>query len=292
MDASGVGAEPRGLTVEQLRRTLVRYDPACSREEWEESRRPAEPPEEAVAAHGKSSLKSMPKVGVPPLAPTAPLPADERGDGVARTHETLSVDEVLDVLFPPIGEDGLPASADNATVRPCSRAKATQMDVIALHEELDERCELRSVRDDGICVQREELYEQCYDELIRQVVVQCPEWGLLLARIRDEMAMTRDSYKTLYDMAVSLGQRKVIQRDLDHQISREMEKLEYEVMIQQKRVHSLQAKLGKTRKLLKDRRDLAESQHEEEVRFIKKGNTQLANELKRLQKAAETAAAQ
>lgn len=283
------GAEPRGLTVEQLRRTLVRYDPAIPREEWEESRRPAEPPEETVTAHGKDKLKSKRKVGVPPLAPSAPLQPDERGDGVARTHDTLSVDEVLDVLFPPIGEDGQPSTADAATVRPVSRAKAGPMDVIALHEELDERCDLRSVREGGICVQREELYEQCFDELIRQDIVQCPEWGLLHARIRDEMAMTRDSYKTLYDMATSLGQRKVIQRDIDHQVRREMEKLEYEVQIQQKRVHSLQAKVLKTQKLLKDRRDLAESQHEEEVRFIKKGNTQLANELKRLQKAAETA---
>lgn len=269
-----LGGEPRGLTVEELRQTLVRYDEALPRDEWEKVSRPPEAAEEAAAAHGAAPPRA--KVCVPPLAPHAPP-----GDG--RTRDTLSAPEVLDALFPPLDEDG-------GMVRPASRIPATAMDVIALHEQLDERCELRSVRGDGICVQREEVYEQCFDELIRQTTVACPEWGLLLARLRDEMATTRDSYQTLYDMSCSLGMRKVIQRDLDHQVKKEMDALEYEVQIQQKRVHSLQAKLGKTRKLLKDRRDLAESQHEEEVKFIKKGNTQLANELKRLQRAAEAAA--
>eukprot|EP01065_Artemidia_motanka_P039213 TRINITY_DN48082_c0_g1_i1.p1 TRINITY_DN48082_c0_g1~~TRINITY_DN48082_c0_g1_i1.p1 ORF type:complete len:271 (+),score=100.12 TRINITY_DN48082_c0_g1_i1:70-882(+) len=267
-------SSPKAATVEELSQTLLQYGPPVPKHEWDEEReRPISP----------RSGKPRPPLTMPPLAPNAPPPA--AGEG--RAQETLSAAEVLDALFPP--KEQYDESTGTVLVRPVSRLPADPMDVITLQEQLDDRGELRSVRDHGICVQREELYEQCLDELVRQVTISCPERGLLLARMRNELYMTRDSYKALYDMACALGMRKVIQRDLDHQVLKEMEKLEYEVQIQQKRVHGLQAKVQKTRKLLRDRRDLAESQHEEEMRFIKKGNSQLTNELKRLQRALETA---
>ena len=37
------------------------------------------------------------------------------------------------------------------------------------------------------------------DELIRQVTVNSAERGLLLLRVRDEIRMTIDAYKTLYE---------------------------------------------------------------------------------------------
>eukprot|EP01062_Namystynia_karyoxenos_P042402 TRINITY_DN309_c0_g2_i1.p1 TRINITY_DN309_c0_g2~~TRINITY_DN309_c0_g2_i1.p1 ORF type:complete len:307 (+),score=106.90 TRINITY_DN309_c0_g2_i1:82-921(+) len=271
-------AGPRSATVAELAQTLVRYAPPIPKEEWEATRdpRPISP----------RSGRPKPAVAVPPLAPSAP-PLGSDG----RSQETLGVEEVLDALFPPKEEIG-EGTGQVRMVRPVSREPASAMAVITLQEQLEQRGELRSVRENGICVQREELYEQCFDELIRQVTVACPERGLLLARIRDELRMTRDSYKALYEMACALGMRKVIQRDLDHEVAKEMESLEYEVQIQQKRVHGLQAKVQKTRKLLADRQQLSENQHEEEMRFIRKGNTQLTNELKRLQRAVESAQAQ
>lgn len=42
---------------------------------------------------------------------------------------------------------------------------------------------------------REELYGQCFDELIRQVTINCAERGLLLLRVRDEMRMNIAAYQ-------------------------------------------------------------------------------------------------
>lgn len=42
---------------------------------------------------------------------------------------------------------------------------------------------------------REELYAQCFDELIREVTINCAERGLLLLRVRDEMRMTIAAYQ-------------------------------------------------------------------------------------------------
>lgn len=44
-------------------------------------------------------------------------------------------------------------------------------------------------RDCGICPIREELYSQCFDEVIRQITINCAERGYLLVRVRDEVRM-------------------------------------------------------------------------------------------------------
>ena len=59
-----------------------------------------------------------------------------------------------------------------------------------LWERLDQQLQQRQARETGICPVREELYAQCFDELIRQVTINCAERWLLLLRVRDEMRMT------------------------------------------------------------------------------------------------------
>ena len=57
---------------------------------------------------------------------------------------------------------------------------------------------LLQARETGICPVREELYAQCFDELIREVTINCAERGLLLLRVRDEMHMTIAAYQVSY----------------------------------------------------------------------------------------------
>ena len=49
------------------------------------------------------------------------------------------------------------------------------------------------------------------DEIIRQVTINCTERGLLLLRIRDEIAMSMEAYETLYCSSVAFGLRKALQ---------------------------------------------------------------------------------
>ena len=72
---------------------------------------------------------------------------------------------------------------------------ATKADVISLQRELDNRLQTRQARETGICPIREELYAQCFDELIRQITINCSHRGLLLVRVRDEMRMTIQAYQ-------------------------------------------------------------------------------------------------
>merc|ERR1711970_895147 len=94
-----------------------------------------------------------------------------------------------------------------------SKNPATRLDVINLQEQMDTRLMDRQARETGICPVREDLYSQCFDELIRQVTINCPERGLLLLRVRDEIRMTIDAYKTLYESSVTFGVRKQLQAE-------------------------------------------------------------------------------
>ena len=99
-----------------------------------------------------------------------------------------------------------------------SATPATKADVINLQEELDKQLQQKQARETGICPIREELYTQCFgnlmlDELIRQIAIQCIERGFLLVRVKDEIKMTTDSYQSLYESAIAYGMRKALQAE-------------------------------------------------------------------------------
>ena len=63
-----------------------------------------------------------------------------------------------------------------------AQEKASRDQAKDLFKALDEKIKERQAREKGICPVREELYAQCFDEIIRQVTIECPERGLLLLR--------------------------------------------------------------------------------------------------------------
>ena len=100
--------------------------------------------------------------------------------------------------------------AGNLWVRYVSPQPATQVDVINLQDHLDAAIQRSQARETGICPHREELFSQCFDELIRQIVINCAERGFLLVRVRDEIKMTISAYQTLYESSIAYGMRKAL----------------------------------------------------------------------------------
>ena len=87
------------------------------------------------------------------------------------------------------------------------------MDVVILQKELDIRLKQRQCRETGICPIREELYMQTFDELIRQITINCAERGFLLARVKDEIKMTIQAYQTLFESSIAFGMRNALQSE-------------------------------------------------------------------------------
>ena len=287
----GSGEWTESVTIEQLAVPLVRYSdvlvPLDSAASAAAAQRAACPPR--AAGESSPRKRDAAELGLSrPMSPSAMIDTAlsrtlvpyERHEA-ERSKEVLQADQVLDLLFPPAPAPDAPGMGYRVSTQP-----ASGLDVIALQEQQEVRLRLRSARLEGVCTQRRDVYSQCFAEVIRQVAVECPERGLLLSRVRDEIDATVDAYKSLADTASSLSMRKVIQRTLQHETQKELSVLEYEVQIQAKRVQALAAKLDKTKKIIHDKHAMLEAHHEEEVRFIKKGNIQLNNELKRLSQAS------
>lgn len=150
-----------------------------------------------------------------------------------------------------------------------SHNKASREDVTKLQTNLDQRLRSRQARESGICPIREELHSQCFDEIIRQVTIECPERGLLLMRVRDELKMTIAAYQTLYKSAVAFGMRKQIQaekgkKDLEDRIAgleaRKKELTERKIEVENKK-KAIESRNN-------DRRDKEKNRRTEELKFL------------------------
>ena len=121
----------------------------------------------------------------------------------------LNIKDTLNAMFNPKKweEDG------KIFIQEVSPEPATREKTKELFEALEMKLQECRARDKGICPIREQIFSQCFDEIIRQVTIDSPERGLLLLRVRDEIKMTIASYQTLYESAILFGIRKQLQAD-------------------------------------------------------------------------------
>jgi dynein light intermediate chain len=168
-------------------------------------------------------------------------------------------------------------------VRYVSPTPATRVDVINLQDELDVKFQNRQARETGICAMREELYSQCFDELIRQITINCAERGFLLVRVRDELKMTIQAYQTLYESSIAYGMRKALMAEQKKnemqtsitQLRQGCDELENEVQRLDQAIIDL---------CKKDEEDRQREQkaHEDQVEYLKALNADYKKELEDL----------
>mmetsp|Transcript_8104 Transcript_8104/g.14060 ORF Transcript_8104/g.14060 Transcript_8104/m.14060 type:complete len:242 (+) Transcript_8104:156-881(+) len=200
----------------------------------------------------------------------ASLPPVEQKPGLSQTED------ILNSILPPREwtEDG------QLWVQYVSSTPATRLDVINLQERLDQQLQQRQARETGICPVREELYAQCFDELIRQVTINCAERGLLLLRVRDEMRMTIAAYQTLYESSVAFGMRKALQTEQGKaDMEAKIQQLESEQKELERQLAEWKAKSEAIEKRESERHTLNEKKHAEEVAYLQRAHKQLKQQL-------------
>ncbi|PNJ89913.1 axonemal dynein light intermediate polypeptide 1 [Pongo pygmaeus] len=189
---------------------------------------------------------------------------------------TKQAEEILNAILPPREwvED------KQLWIQQVSSTPSTRMDVVHLQEQLDLKLQQRQARETGICPVRRELYSQCFDELIREVTINCAERGLLLLRVRDEIRMTIAAYQTLYESSVAFGMRKALQAEQGKSdMERKIAELETEKRDLERQVNEQKAKCEATEKRESERRQVEEKKHNEEIQFLKRTNQQLKAQL-------------
>eukprot|EP01006_Ploeotia_vitrea_P001335 TRINITY_DN104639_c0_g1_i1.p2 TRINITY_DN104639_c0_g1~~TRINITY_DN104639_c0_g1_i1.p2 ORF type:complete len:240 (+),score=128.38 TRINITY_DN104639_c0_g1_i1:24-722(+) len=194
-----------------------------------------------------------------------PEPVDEEDD---KPHaKKAQLRDILDTMFPPQrfeDEDG------QAYVQRVSARKAEREDVVTLQMKLDQLLQERQAREAGICPVRAQLYAQAFDELIRQVTTERPERGLLLLRTRDEIKMTINAYKTLFDSSTTFGMRKTMQAEQGHTtLQTKIDELEAKKAKLQAQLRDERNKLEGLEKQTSEKRAIAQKKRAEERDFLK-----------------------
>ncbi|CAI9720331.1 Hypothetical predicted protein [Octopus vulgaris] len=212
----------------------------------------------------------------PIIAGPVPSPPPKQKLPIAESKVAQQTDEVLNSILPPREwtENG------QLWVQQVSSTPATRLDVVTLQEELDRRLQQRQARETGICPVRRELYSQCFDELIRQVTINCSERGLLLLRVRDEIRMTIAAYQTLYESSVAFGMRKALAAEQGKtDMEKRIETLELEKRELERQVNELKAKCEQIEKRAAEQRMVEEKKHADESNFLKRTIAQLKTQL-------------
>ncbi|XP_059194544.1 axonemal dynein light intermediate polypeptide 1 [Centropristis striata] len=225
----------------------------------------------------RKSPKARPlRVSPQQLPDSTPVPPPPKPKSATTDGSRQEDEEILNVILPPVEW----MEGNQLWVQQVSSAPCTRTDVIHLEELLSRKLQQRQARETGICPVRRELYSQCFDELIRQVTINCAERGLLLLRVRDEIKMTIAAYKTLYESSVAFGMRKALQAE---QGKADMEKrisdLEEETQDLKKQLNEQKAKCDAIEKRENERRQVEEKKHTEQIKTLERTKQQLKIQL-------------
>eukprot|EP01062_Namystynia_karyoxenos_P027047 TRINITY_DN20847_c0_g1_i1.p1 TRINITY_DN20847_c0_g1~~TRINITY_DN20847_c0_g1_i1.p1 ORF type:complete len:292 (+),score=127.82 TRINITY_DN20847_c0_g1_i1:82-876(+) len=178
-------------------------------------------------------------------------------------------DDILHCILPP-------RDLGDGWIQHVSSRPATRFDVRDLTEIFEYRLRDSKARESGICPVRSAIYAMCFDELIRQVAVDCAERGLVLLRIRDELRMTSEAYKTLYEASVGFGKKKAVEAEKGKQemIDR-IDQLSQQKQEYVREVKCLQAKLRAMERSCQEQRDAEQKKYSAELQFLQQTNKRL-----------------
>ncbi|XP_054631541.1 axonemal dynein light intermediate polypeptide 1-like isoform X1 [Dunckerocampus dactyliophorus] len=206
----------------------------------------------------------------------SPVPPPPKAKSSAAESSRQQNEDILNLIFPPREwMEGNQLWVQQVSSAPCTRA-----DVVNLEELLDRKLQQRRAIETGICPVRRELYTQCFDELIRQVTINCAERGHLLLRVRDEIQMTIAAYQTFYESSVVFGMRKALQAEQDKvDMEKRIAELEKEKQELEKELRDEKAKCDAIEKTEEEKHEVQEKKYTEQIQFLKRTNQQLKAQL-------------
>ena len=175
------------------------------------------------------------------------------------------ISETLNSMFPPKQwEENGHKYIQYVSPSPATREKSRD-----LFKALDQKLKERRAKEKGICPVREELYSQCFDEIIRQVTIDNPERGLLLLKVRDEIKMSIASYQILYESAILYGIRKQLQaEDARMKLKKELEEKEKKNIELTNKKIALEKKLQSLKQHFAERKEIEATKREKDLTFL------------------------
>ncbi|XP_037108675.1 axonemal dynein light intermediate polypeptide 1-like [Syngnathus acus] len=188
-------------------------------------------------------------------------------------------ENLLNLMFPPRRWE----EANKEWVQRVCSEPSTRVDVVNLEEELDKKLLQTRTMETGICPLRRQLYTECFDELIRHVVLICAERGLLLLRVRDEIKMTIAAYQTFYESSMVFGVRKALHDEQDKVALKDrisdLENIKEELI---EKLDYQKKKCVEVKKMAAEKQEAQEKTCTEEIQSLRKNNQQMKVQLEGL----------
>lgn len=157
-----------------------------------------------------------------PFTPAADVEEKLKKAKSALTAANAAQEDVINAMLPPIVEQD--------QVSFVSKEPSDQLEILNLGHQLQDQLSARHARLTGICPIRFNIYLELFDELIRQVSIECIERGLLLKRVKDEIIEEIRKKQMLYEEGVQYAKEKE-QLSEDKQLRQRLEQLEAESIL-------------------------------------------------------------
>ncbi|KAG6969011.1 hypothetical protein JG688_00005529 [Phytophthora aleatoria] len=139
-----------------------------------------------------------------PIDPNNSNDAVEEGDG-----EDQQVEDLLEEFYSFMYEKAVLGKWQ----RMVSMLPATRTETQRFQETFDQLLEQYQARAHAICPVREKFFLQVFEELVREVACECPERGLVLLRVHNELQLTIEAHQTLYHNSIAYGRQKAVQAE-------------------------------------------------------------------------------
>lgn len=195
-------------------------------------------------------------------------------------------EEILNAIIPPREWiQGGKHWMQKASPQPASR-----IDVARLREMLDQKLMERQARESGICPVREELFKQCFEEIIRQVTLNMHHRGLLLLRVKRDIYSNIQAYQTLYNSSVTFAMRKQLQAEHGKaELVKKRGELEKRKKKQAKKIVEQKAKIESIKAIIDKKREDDKKKNDEEIKFLQQQSEHLKRFLKQVEQAQKDA---
>ena len=201
----------------------------------------------------------------------------KRGGDDQNKLEDCSVKDALNKILPPKKT----FENDQLWVQYVSCTPVTKVEVLNLQEGLDRRLQTNQARETGICPIREQLYNECFDELIRQVTINCLERGILLMRIKKEVEMTVNSYQSLYESAIAYGIRTaLISEETKSKMDEQTKRVEDECDYLTEKIKKLEKEIETITEQDERKRKEENEKHDKLVKEFRDKNNKLKDDIK------------
>ena len=188
-----------------------------------------------------------------------------------------SLKDTLNKILPPKKVK----TGDQMWVQYVSCNPVTRAEVVNLSDNLKRHLELDGARMNGVCPIREKLYDECFHELIRQITINCLERGILLMRIKNETAMTINTYKILYESCITYGMRTYISAEKEKNANtKKIYRLEDDCQNLEDNIKELEQTLEDKKIQDKIEHDKIVNEHEKAVEDLKRMINLYKNDIK------------